>query len=256
MRKALSSVLVVALIAPPALAQPKDPAQDKVDKAMAFYEAEDLARALEELEAAYALSPRPDILFAMAKIHDERGDCAKAITTYRKFLETKPGPNSTRIATDVIAKCQKVLAASGEPVPAEPVDTRPPQPVDPVDTGAPAEPEPTPEAATRTRPWYTDTLGDGLVAAGTAGLILGGVFYLSARTDVSKANQGGAGGITLDEHAELTDSADKKQLWAGIAAGAGAALIIGGVVRYLTGDRSERITVEATGAGAAVGWRF
>lgn len=247
--------MIAGLLAGTAAAQP-DAAQPHVDAAMKRYEAEDLAGALEELTIAYDKVPRPDILFAMARIHDERGDCARAIVTYRKFLETKPGPNSTRIATDVIAKCQKVLAASGEPVPEEP------EVVAPVaEPEKPPEPEPLPAAPeTRTvqRAWYTDPIGDALVAAGAGGLILGGVFYLSARTDVAKADRGGAGGVTLAEHTELADSADKKQLYAGIAAGAGAALIVAGVVRYLTGDRTETITFEPTSGGATLEarWRF
>jgi hypothetical protein len=247
--------LIIVLIAGTAVAdQPDvDAAQPHVDAAMKHYEAEDLARALEELTRAYALVPRPDILFAMAKIHDERGDCGKAIVAYRTFLETRPGPNSTRIATDAIATCQKVLAASGEPVPAEPVPARVPEP-----RAAPA-PEPlAPVTETRARAWYTDPLGDALVATGAGGLILGGVLYLSARTDIAKADQGGAGGVTLEQHTELADSADQKQLWAGVAAGAGTALIVAGVVRFMTGAHTETITVAPATGGATVEarWRF
>jgi hypothetical protein len=115
-----------------------------------------------------------------------------------------------------------------------------------------------PVTRTRTRPWYTDALGDALVAGGTGGLILSGVLVLSARTDVSRANQGAAGGVTLEEYNQLSDDADRKQLWAGVAAGVGGALIIGGIVRYMTGDRTETITIEPAESGATVGarWRF
>ncbi len=248
--------MIAGLLAGTAAAQPADAAQPHVDAAMQRYEAEDLAGALEELTVAYEKVPRPDILFAMAKIHDERGDCARAIVTYRKFLETRPGPNSTRIATDVIARCQKVLAASGEPVPPEPTTSAPA--VEPEQPPEPAPLPPEPETRTVKRAWYTDPIGDALVATGAGGLILGGVLYLSARTDVAKADRGGAGGVTLAEHAELADSADQKQLYAGIAAGAGAALIIGGVLRYMTGDRTETVIIEPTSGGATLEarWRF
>jgi hypothetical protein len=105
------------------------------------------------------------------------------------------------------------------------------------------------------RPWYSDTAGNALVAAGTGGILLGGVLVLSARTDVAKANQGAAGGITLAEYNDLSASADDKQLWGSIAAGAGAALVIGGVVRYLTADR-VMIAPSTDRAGLQARWTF
>ncbi len=252
--------LALALAAPPATAQPAppaDPVQARIDRAMAYYEAADLARALDELAAAYAESPRPDLLFAMGRIHVERGECAEAIAAYRRFLASKPGPNSTQIATDAIAECQKVLAAAGERLPVDPGTGAAGLPAGHDRTAATAAP---PAVPTRTRPWYTDALGDALVGVGLAGGVTAGALYLSARDDLDRAAEGGPGGVTLAEHDRLVARADRKQLWAGIAGGVGAALVVGGVIRFVTGDRTETVTVApaAGGAGASVtvGWRF
>ncbi|MBZ0237188.1 MAG: hypothetical protein K8M05_32975 [Deltaproteobacteria bacterium] len=257
--------LVLTLCATSADAQPAaDPvpkAEQLMADAMTRYEAADLGGALELLAQAYALEPRPDILFAMGRIHVERGECVEAIDAYRRFLTSKPGPNSTQIATDAIADCQRILAASGTPVPDPPPDADGDAGGD--DTKPPAREDhgpPPPTTRTRVRPWYTDTLGDGLVLGGTAAGVAAGLLYLSARSDVSRADEGGPGGVSLAEHDRLTERAETKQLWAGVAGAAGAALIIGGVVRYVTGDRTETITVApaATAGGGSVtlGWRF
>lgn len=267
------ALLALALFAAPADAQPASgPAatsEKLVADAMTRYEAADLGGALDLLAQAYALDPRPDILFAKGRIHVERGECVEAIDAYRRFLTSKPGPNSTDIATRAIAECQRILAASGKPVAVPPPDGdgdggdgddgdavgKDVTPAGPVDLGPPS-----PTTRTRVRPWYTDTLGDGLVLGGAAAGVTAGLLYRSARSDVSRADEGGPGGVSLEEHDRLTERAETKQLWAGVAGAAGAALIIGGVVRYVTGDRTETITIApAAGAGGGsvtLGWRF
>jgi tetratricopeptide (TPR) repeat protein len=211
-------------------------ATDKlVEEAAKLYEQADLAGALAKLEKAYARSKRPDVLFGIARIHVDRGNCAKAIEVYREYLESKPkpGPRSTQIATEKIAECQKVIAAT-TPAPAEPVE---PAPV--------AEPEPKAEldrvVPTKTieRAWYTDVVGDVLVLGGLAGLATGGWFYMGARDDVDAANGGGAGGVTAAEYISLRDRAERRHLYAAIGAGVGGALLVGGILKFSLGDRTE-----------------
>jgi hypothetical protein len=228
---------------------PGDPVQAHVDRAMALYEAADLAGAMQELTAAYAMSPRADLLWAMGRIHVERGECAEAIDAYRRFLASDPGPSSTEIATEAIATCQRVLAASGVAPPAdaapEPGPSPPPEP-------GPVAASPPPAPRTRVKPWYTDTLGDTLVGAGALGGAGAVVLMLSARRDLARADEGAAGGVPLAEHTRLTDRADIKQRWAAVAGGVGAALVVGGVVRFLTGDRREVVVVTAAGSDRGV----
>lgn len=261
-----AALIALALCAAPADAQPApSPAatsQQLVADAMARYEAADLSGALDLLAQAYALDPRPDILFAKGRIHVERGECVEAIDAYRRFLTSKPGPNSTEIATKAIAECQRILAASGQPVDDPPPDAdrsgaTAGEDVTPL--GGDAGPPP-PTTRTRIRPWYADKLGDGLVLGGGAAGVTAALLYLSARSDVSRADEGGPGGVSLEEYNRLTERAETKQLWAGVAGAAGAALIVAGVVRYTIGDRTETIAIApaATAGGGSItlGWRF
>ena len=217
----------------------------------AHYEAGNLAAAMAAYQAAYKLDPRGEFLFSMARIESDRGDCAASIALYRRFLAGGPGPNSTRAAEEAIATCEQKLAASGAGATADP---EPPAPTTPEPSRPPPEPQPVPLPATRsvTRPFYTDVVGDLLVGAGVAGLATGGAFYLLARRDVAEAERGGAGGVSLPEYEALADRADRRQRYAAIAGGVGAALIAGGIVRYLTSDRTETVRVSpAVGAGGA-----
>lgn len=215
-----------------------DAVQTLVDEATALYERADLAGALEKLETAYGKSKRADILFGIARIHVDRGDCAKAIDVYREFLESKPGPRSTQIATEKIAECQAILART-----------------------APA-PEPTPEpAAPRTRtvqaPWYTDVVGDVLLVGGLGALGASTYFALGARADIERADQGGAGGVTLADYATLRDRAHDRTRYAWIAGGAGGALVIAALLEYSLRDRTEVVpVVTPSGGGVAIGGRF
>ncbi len=216
-----------------------DPVQDLVDEATTLYERADLAGALEKLEAAYARSQRADILFGIARIHVDRGDCDKAIGVYRRFLESKPGPRSTQIATEKIAECQAILARTA------------PKP-------APA-PEPSREPRTKTieHAWYTDIVGDVLLVGGLGALGASAYFANGARADTDRANAGGAAGVTLDDYYALRDRATDRRRTAWIAGGIGGALVIGGVLKYALTDRTEVVpVVSSTSGGVALGGRF
>ncbi|MBE7449094.1 MAG: hypothetical protein HS111_09410 [Kofleriaceae bacterium] len=168
------------------------------------------------------------------------------------------GANSTQIATDAIAECQKVLAAAGERLPVDPDAGAAAPPADDARTAATAAP---PAVHTRTRPWYTDALGDALVGVGLVGGVTAGALYLSARGDARSRRRGwprrrDAGRARSPGRPRRPQAAR----WAGIAGGVGAALVVGGVIRFVTGDRTETVTVAPAageaGAGVTVGWRF
>jgi hypothetical protein len=189
----------------------------------------------------------------MARIHVDRGNCTKAIEMYRLFLESKPkpGPRSTQIATEKIAECQKVIA-SAEPAKPEP----PPQ----------AEPEPEPEprpvvvapvARTVERAWYTDVVGDLLVVGGVVGIGVGAYFFTAARDDVDQANAGGPGGVTAEQYVSLRDRAERRHTYAAISGGIGGALLVGGIIKYAIGDRTEVVPMtSASAGGVAIRGRF
>jgi hypothetical protein len=119
----------------------------------------------------------------------------------------------------------------------------------------PAAGEPIIDAAPRAgSPWYTDVLGDALTGAGVIGLGVAGYLYLDARRLADDA----AAAPTLIEHDRLDAKAGDRQLQSIIVASAGAALIAGGVVRYLTRDDGSEpaatsVSIAPLGRGAGVG---
>lgn len=239
---------------------PDDAAQSHVDAAMALYAAADLAGALDELTKALALDPRPDILFGIARIHMERGDCVNAMRAYRTYLESRPGPNSTQVATEAIESCQKILSAMGDqPIATEPDgDARGRDNVSASMSSSALSSAPTQRRVHHG--WYRDPLGGALVAGAVLGFAGGGVLWMSARSDIDRANQRGTDGVTLAAARALEDAASRKQRWALVAGGAGTALLIGGVLRYALADHTDTIEVappsSGTGATVTVGWYF
>jgi hypothetical protein len=267
-RLACTAVLL-AVTAQHAVAQPAsdspaptDSAQSHVDAAMALYAAADLAGALDELTKALALDPRPDILFGIARIHMERGDCVNAMRAYRTYLESRPGPNSTQVATEAIESCQKILSAMGDQTIATEPDAGARGRDNDLSATTSSEPAPAPAPTQRrvNRGWYRDRLGGALVAGATLGFAGGGFLWMSARSDVDRANQRGTDGVTLAEARDLEDAAARKQRWALVAGGTGAALLVGGVLRYALADHTDTVEVapppSGTGATVTVGWRF
>ncbi len=228
-----------------AVAQPTSAHEEVAARA---YDAGDLATALREFEAAFAETGRPDLLYAIGKLHAAHGDCPRAIDHFQRFLATGPGPKASDGARAEIATCEAALAAA---VPA-------PEP-------APVEPDPSPEAAplapapTDGPGFYRDLLGTALVGGGVVAGVAAIVFYGQA----IDAQCGGpvCTGVTYDQYLEDVERADRLRMRAIVVGGLGGALIAGGVVRYVLHGRSERtvdVAVAPTRGGGSfvVGGRF
>jgi tetratricopeptide (TPR) repeat protein len=221
-------VAAVLLAAAPAAAQSAD---EHARLAEQYYQVGNFEGALAEFRAAYQLDPKVDYLFAMATIEEQRGGCAAAIELYEQFLATAPPEEDAAVAHAAIDKCKETLGITDQPPP--PVDDEPRPP--------PAE-EPPPAPRRITRPFYTDLLGDALVGAGALGLAAGGALYLLARGDADAAAEVG---ISHDEYQARWQEAQDRRRLALIAAGVGGALVVGGVVRWITGDRTEEVPAVA-----------
>ena len=95
-------------------------------------------------------------------------------------------------------------------------------------------------SATNDTPWFEDPAGDTLVILGVAGVGAGSVLLLSA----SSASADSKTAPTYVQFKTLDDKAKSRGTYGMIATGAGAALIIGGVIRYATrSTTSESTTV-------------
>ena len=241
--------LVVLVVAPAAaLAGNKDEAKAHIAKATQAHKDGRYADARVELEAAYALDPRPELLYALGQVDAKLGNCRDAINHYQRFVATQSDPQVTRVVEQAIAACKSPEppepATSTEPTrsaePARP--QRPPRPAKSATEGAPSDGAaeqpaaraplaPSPDVAQHA-PWYRDTVGDALVAGGVVAAMVGLVEYRSALSDLEAAGDRGTT-TTLDRYHELVDNAHRKRTMSLVLAGAGGALIGAGIVRFV-----------------------
>lgn len=238
-------VVVAALVALPlvAFAGPKEKAeaQKHIEKATEAHQASNFEEALKELEAAFALDPQPDLLYAIGQVQVKLNNCPVAISYYERFLETKPGAEPAAAANEAITTCRNQLAS--QPPPAEPEPA--PQPtIQP--TPAPA---PTPPQAEARR---FDPIGTTLIGVGVVSTLVGVIFYSSA---VSKLDDAEAA-PTYQESQTLVDDAHSKRTLSVIFTGVGVAAIGVGAWHYLSFRKSEksRVAVMPTTHGGMISW--
>ncbi len=83
-------MMMTMCLASPALAQPSKArtaqAEALIGKARAHLKAKRWSEAIKDLEGAYALDPKPPILFNIAVAHDKNDQCAQALGTFERFF--------------------------------------------------------------------------------------------------------------------------------------------------------------------------
>ncbi|HKA87449.1 MAG TPA: outer membrane beta-barrel protein [Haliangiales bacterium] len=118
-------------------------------KGAKLFNAKQYDQALAEYRAAYALSPKPALLFNIARALHEKGDRTEALAHYRRYLAEAPTGPVAAEAREYAAALERELAPPhvsaetpatppAEKAPAEPPPAAPP-PVTPL--AAPANPE-------------------------------------------------------------------------------------------------------------------
>jgi len=196
-------------------------ASAQFDAAMAAWEADDLGTAQRLLEAAYALEPKPALLYSLGQIARLQGDCREATRRLEAFLETGPSAKAEAEARVNIERCAAELAEQPEPEP-EPEPEPAPEP----------ELNPKPEPARR-RP---DALGISLTAVGgvttAVGLgLFGSAFAVQGRAEDQRA---------VDPFERGVRQA-RAQYWTGVAlTSVGSALVVGGIIRLVQVRRRTR----------------
>src|SRR5688572_3883005 len=99
-------------VGPPAAAHAQateaiDPqAQARFKRGLEYFKLREFEAALTEFEAAYAIDPRPEILFSMAQAERLSGDCASAVVLYRRFLIDDPPAVHAEAARTSLEKCE------------------------------------------------------------------------------------------------------------------------------------------------------
>jgi hypothetical protein len=217
-----------------AAADEASPATAVYQRGVAAYGAHDYEAAVTLFKDAYALDPRPEVLFAWAQAERLSGDCESAIALYKKFLDGNPPPVQAEAAKIPLERCERSLppkvVESPPPAPA------PPQPPPAIVAAPPPPPPPAP------RRFYQDALGDTLVGAGVVAAAVGVGLLASAGSP--------DGAATWEEFQSRHDSAVARTRAGAIVAGVGAALVVGGVTRWViwSGGGGE--------TGVAVAGRF
>ena len=232
-----------------ALAGSKEDARAHVAKATRAHKEARYEDARVELEAAVALDPRPDVLYAIGQVEAKLGRCDDATEHYRRFAATQSDPRVARVVEEAITACVPAEPAAGA-ARAEPAGGSPSAAVDqPAIAPAPTPPE----------RWYRDAVGGVLVGGGAVAAIVALVEYRSALSDLDAAGDR-ASTTSLARYHERVDSAHGKRATALVLAGAGAALISAGVVRYVLHRRTleTQVAVSPARGGGIVsfGGRF
>lgn len=241
-RQALIAALVLA--GGPALAAPKGAAAKKqFDRGVKAYTAGDFAAAADAMGTSYGLEKDPETLFAWAQAERKLEHCDKAVELYNELLVYDlPAENRTVIESNV-AECKDILAAKMPKIEDAPA---------PMPEPAAAAPPPPHEAG---RAWWKDPVGDGLVIVGVGGLVFGGIKLASAAgADSDKTNA-----TTYADFKRFSDQASSDGKVGVIAAGAGGALVVLGVIWYATHREHEhRVTgwLGPTGGGLALTGAF
>ena len=264
-----SLVIVLAIAPATALADKKREAKAHVAKATKAHKNGHFEEAHVELEAAYALDPKPDLLYAIGQVYAKLGECGEATTYFKRFVATQKDRQVAKVVDQAIAACKPAPEPAAPPPPPPdnppPPDSPPPdsptpaadkpspatdKPMPATDTPAPAAPPAQPFAQTKTTsapmgaqqrsPWYKDKLGDGLVLGGVVATVVGIVEYRRALSDLDTAEDK-ASTTSLARYNELVDSAHSKRTASVVLVGAGGALITAGIIHYVLHDRATEV---------------
>ena len=241
-RIVLSCCLIVTLCAGAARAYAQDEppikpeARARFARGLEYYKMKEYEAAISEFEAAYAIDPRNEILFAQAQAERLSGDCASAVVLYRRFLEGNPPAVHAEAAHTSLDKCEVALRSTPDGKPIEsnepPPPAKPPSETPEASASAPAAAPASMPAApppSHHRPFYKDALGDSFAIAGVVALGAGVGLYLASASDVDAADAA----TTYSEHARLLDRAESRRTYAFVGLGAGAALLVGATVRWM-----------------------
>ncbi len=182
----------------------------------------DAAAAYEEV---YDATGDVRVRFGQAEALRYGGDCKAALPLYEECLGDDASPSLRTLAQGRISLCSQAVqtAETRRPVKAPP----------PAETAAAPVVDP-PQTLEGPR-WYRDPLGDGLVAVGLAASIAGGVVLGLGRRagNDPDTSTDRAFGDSLQRGETMT-------LAGGLTFGAGAALTLGGVVRWIVVGRRDR----------------
>lgn len=245
----VSSIVIASLLASAHADRKISPAAlVELERGEQLFRAKDYAAAIAAFEAGYALDPQSIFLYDKAQAQRLSGDCAAAIETYKAFLATRPPEHEAIRARKNIANCEATLPPSPATPPAPPVPVvEPAPPAVVVSAALPAAPS---SVAREERAWWHDRVGVTLATTGVIALGVGAGFAVAARTAAGDT----AFASSVDEWSHHRAVWQRDRIIAGVAAGAGVALVTLAAIRFSVHDRTVQVAATGgDGAGLAVG---
>ncbi len=216
----------------------------ELERGEQLFRAKDYAGAIAAFEAGYALDPQSIFLYDKAQAQRLAGDCAAAIATYKAFLTAKPPEHEALRARKNIENCEATLPSAPPPQPPPPPVPRA-EPAPPAVVASAALPAEPPTLIREERAWWRDRVGVTLATTGVIALGVGAGFAVAARTAADRT----ATASGVDEWSHHRALWQRDRIIAGVAAGAGVALVTLAVIRFSVHDRT--VQVAATGGGGA-----
>jgi len=172
----------------------------------------------------------------------------------RRPTTGEPGPRTPEVGRPTAGEPGPRTPEVGRPIAGEPGPGTPDAGT--LGTGAGRGAEPVDRPPPVRGPWYRDRVGTSLVIAGGVSAIAGAACYALAHDAAASTFDPGP----LDDYEASRTRARAFQIASWITAGAGAALIAGGVIRYATRPAARRaeLTLRPAPAGIAIvlGGRF
>lgn len=259
----LDGVAFAAEPVPPSAAGPaaemspsgEDRAAAAFQRSLEAYEARDLPAALAAMRESLRLSGRAELLYNIARIEDELGDCAEASADYREYLSRVPDgryrAEAERASQDLSQRCPPAAADTALPTPlpetaakAAPAAVWTPAPAAP----ALEPPRREPASARDQSHWPPSALGYGAIALGVvAGA--SSIYFMSKAVDAhddlkASIRKEVAGGPHAD--LDLRDEQHRYQTWAQVLAVSGGALVAGGVIIVVLAPRKNSQAASVT----------
>jgi tetratricopeptide (TPR) repeat protein len=227
------AILLVALLASTAVADPAADAQAANEEGLRLYDIHEWDAAIAKFKEAYRLRPDPLSLFNLAQASRLKGACAEALSFYRTYKRNYPDrPN--------IAKVEKFIAEMEACAPK-------PAPPKPVPVIVPVTPPPQP--APPPRPvHHTEILGLAVAGAGVLSVIGGVLFAHAASTKADEVTH------LMGAWDPSLQSAGQRDAHLGIALLAIGAVAIAGGITYHFLDHTEHVVVAPQPGGVALAW--
>lgn len=262
----LASVLTLVWVASAAAARPPARKQRQAKRhlkaASALFDAGRWDEAAARYQKAHALIRHPDIIWNIARCHEEKGDLPAAVQQFERFSGEKRISRARRRQVKwKLIELRRRIAALEEATPPEP-ETPPPEPPDSPQPGTAVTPRPSHPAPVvsrsggpRTATWGWVTLGVGGALAVAGGVLVGLGKAEYAAIDEAAGSGVVKTGMTRAEALGRQDTGDRYVTTGWVLAGVGGAALVAAIVLVavdgsdVSDDGHDSANPDRSGAG-------